>query len=97
MRYADTNPHVLWPGNGTGDKWVQIANTTTASVAFRIFNTPDVPADTAINFTAVDQDNAAVYGDSIPPNKTWLLCCDARYPIIVYNGTSSAINWSLRA
>lgn len=94
MRFNDTLNHQVWQGGG-GTKSLRICNTTGSAVTIRVFNVPDA-GKTTLDIASVDQDNAIYYGESIPANETWDVECDGRYPIIVYNATGNAINWSVR-
>lgn len=95
MRFNDTLNHQLWPGGGGGAKVLVACNATASAVVVRVYNVPDA-GKTTLDIASVDQDNALLYGESIPANETWCIECDARYPIIVYNGTGNGINWSVR-
>lgn len=95
MRFNDTLNHQVYAGGGGGTKVLVAANVTASAVVFRVFNVPDA-GKTTLDIASVDQDNALHYGESLPANETWCIECDARYPIIVYNATGNAINWSVR-
>lgn len=92
MRFNDTVNHQL---AASGVSVVRACNTTASAATIRIFNVPDANQNT-IGITSVDQDNAACYDLSIPANDTYDIEVDARYPIIVRNGTANSINWSTR-
>lgn len=92
MRYNDTVNHQLSTG---GVSIVRACNVTGSAVTVRIFNVPDADQKT-MNISGVDADNAAVYGLSIPANETYDFNVDARFPVIVYQATANAINWSTR-
>lgn len=94
MRFNDTNKHQIHPGNSGGIVYVRAANVTTSAATVRIFNTPDIDK-TTITIVGADEDNTVLYDRSVPANDARLFPCDARYPIIVRNGTANAINWSI--
>ena len=93
MRFNDTNNHQIQGANGQY-RYVRATNVTASAVVIRVHNVPDA-GKTTIDIATVDQDNSIEYGYSVPANKSRMWPINPQFPLIVYNGTANAINWSM--
>lgn len=93
MRFNNTRNNRLYAGGG-GRKYVTACNVTGSAVAVRVFNATDLPSVVAMETSASDQDNAKAYDYSLPANDSRVFVLNGANPIVVYNATANAVNWT---